>query len=314
MDTLLIMKSKNLWKTLYIAFLLIISTIPSYSILDYYHAVETLTLNTPDAPAARTFVSADFSGSSDSHDSSNIGLFGNGKLREYSPSLQTYQWNDPVTMGGYLRPTHEVGRATYANEGSNQGTIAEIFGENNFSRVLDSYPNGYWAVDLYFADGKHIDVSASPIDSIDFSVYEMGGNSKIFWTGIVRNESGSLVYLYDSGNMEKHVIDFTQSYAGNTGFTIDTTVSAGAQDVYGTGVNLSKFKDGSGGYLYAGKKIEGIALWDLTGYSYGGKIWEFNGPDIVNVTAKAVIPEPSSVICLLAALAGFSSSRRKLRR
>lgn len=245
-----------------------------------------------DGAGNRAFVSAGFIGSTTTFDASNIGTFTDGKLMYGN---NTYGWNDPaprdVSSSGNVYPANPD-RADWSSpfgtEGLSKGTLGEVFGSNNLSHIIDSEDNGAWKIDLFFGPGLRL-YSDGMNNTPELAIFERGGNSDLGVKGILFD---GVNYSYTSG------LVLLRSQFTDAGWTLDTLEIAGAQKVYGLGLDLTDLGDVSQGLV-------GIRLYSEA---------QFNGPDIVGVLTGVPAPEPGTLALLAVALPLLGKPVRRATR
>lgn len=239
-----------------------------------------------DSNGDRQFLSSDFAGSSTVFSAANAGLFADGTLTN---NVGAYGWNDPIASD-LSSSNHFSGNpdradfsTPFASEGSGAGTLAEIFGVNNLSHIIDGEDNGAWTLDLLFASGQHL-IDDGDGTTPEFLIFERGGNSKIGLRGIYASGSGQ---AYTSG------IVLDPSQFTDAGWKLDSLEIDGKQKVVGAGVSIDDLG-------VAPSPLIGIQVFAQNG---------FNGPDLVGVLSSQPIPEPASIA--LVAIGGLLMMARR---
>jgi hypothetical protein len=246
--------------------------------------------HTLDGNGDRTIDSISFTGSPTVMTPGTMKQFVNGNL-SYGNSF--FGWNDPAprdmsTAGNDYpgNPDRADHSSPFAGEGSSTGTLAEVFGVNNASHIIDGEGTG-WAIELYFAEG---DVVQDDGDSstMEFAIFERGWNSRIGVQGIYEDGIG------DDVHFSSPVILTPEDFA-YAGWNINTLEIADDQKVVGAGLSVDAFGDAPQDYI--GFRIFAEA--------------DFEGPDIVAVRAQNnVVPAPGAAALLAAAGMGLRRRRR----
>jgi hypothetical protein len=250
----------------------------------------TNVVTTHDANGDRTLDSVGFLGSPTVMTPGSIMPFVDGTL---SYGNHSYGWNTPAprdmsTAGNAYpgNPDRADHSSHYAGEAGNTGTLAEVFGVNNLSHIIDGEGGGY-QIDLFFAPGQVVkdDGDAS---TIEFAIFERGWNSKIAIQGIYEDGIGDNLEYTSPIVLTPN--DFT--YAG---WKINTLEIGEDQKVVGAGISVDMFGQIPGDYI-------GFRVVSQESYE---------GPDIVGIRAQNnLIPAPGALALLGAAGLGLTRRRR----
>lgn len=269
----------------------------------FTYMMDNFQFNLPDAPKVRTFVGTGFVGSSTTFDSSDIGLFGDGRFIDKEGGITTYDWSDEIIRaagGGDAAPEREDDRGTFDGDASHTGRLDEVFTVNSLSHIMGTDTYAEWEMDLYFKNDDVLYVTEDTASTdIDLAIIERSGNNYIGIRGIVAggtkenpNYVGD-IKLY----MQKNVV------ASYLGYSINTTESSSSQEVYGTGISLAAFNTDSGN-PFAGQELIGFQF-----YSEGTHNW---GPDFqLLVNNDKLVPEPGIIIGVIIGASGLLGFRKK---
>ncbi|MEO0540597.1 MAG: exosortase-dependent surface protein XDP2 [Cyanobacteria bacterium P01_A01_bin.105] len=161
-------------------------------------------------------------------------------------------------------------------EDAGPADIVNVLNNNNLNNIIDTEDAGTAEIDLFFEQA---------VDNI--FLWERGMNSRMDLQAIDTdgNAIGTLIALSNSSEWS------------NAGFSIDTKEIGNAQQVGSIGINFSEF-DVAG-------PISGIRVIS------GGAL--YNGPDwkLMGSVADVDVPEPSSLLGLLAAGGAMLTARRR---
>lgn len=240
----------------------------------------------------RTLITGGFAGSSSTITAANFMHWADGRLwnNDAAMPMGGWGWNDGINrdMGSSNHYSGNPDRAdvstAYALEALSKGTLKEVFGGHNLSWIIDGEDNGEWALDLFFAPGLKL-FNDGDSKTVEFTIFERGGNSDIGVKGIVSPG------VYTSGT----VIDRSQT--GYAGWMLNTLEIDNDQKVHGVGISMEAL--GSGSELAGG--LVGLRIYAKSA---------FNGPDIVGVASAAPVPEPASLACLALGLGAIARRRR----
>ena len=194
---------------------------------------------------------------------------------------------DMGTSGNQVsaNPDRADGATPFGNEGSSQGTLAEVFGTSvfgykNLSWIIDGEDAAgkeQFVMDLFFAPGKVLN-SDSNNKSVELAILERGMNSDIRVMGLKADGSTTGSILIDREDFD---------YAG---WKLNTLEIDEDQKVAGIGISFDDSWD----------SLVGVRLQMESG---------FNGPDIVAVGSAAPVPAPTGLGLLAAA--GLAGMRRR---
>jgi hypothetical protein len=240
-----------------------------------------------DGNGDRAFVSTEFVSSPTTLGAGSTAVWADGT---FTNNVGTYGWTDAInrdmsTAGNAYsgNPDRADFSSPYAGEASSTGTIAEIFGVNNLSRIIDGEDNGAWTLDLLLPSGDYF-ANDGDTSTVEIAIFERGMNSKIGVRGIYASNGG---YAYTSG------VVINPSDLTYAGWKLDTLEINGEQKVGGVGLSLEDLGA-------APSEIIGIHIYAENG---------FNGPDLVGVLGGNVVPEPSTLALLMFGLCGLMRRR-----
>lgn len=203
-----------------------------------------------------------------------------------------FGWNsamprDMSTAGNRIsgNPDRADNSTPYLGEGSNSGTLAEVFGTSrlgykNMSWIIDGEEaDGVekYTLDLFFAPGVTLSGDASG-KTVELALLERGNNSDIRIYGITAARSLTSALFVPREALTP------------AGWSLDTLEIDSAQTVAGVGISISK----------DWKNLVGIRIEQDTC---------FNGTDIVGVGVTNVVPAPGPM--MLGALGGVILLRRR---
>lgn len=246
-------------------------------------------MSTLDGNGDRTIDSISFLGSPTVMTPATVLPFVNGNL---SYGNKFYGWNDPAprdmdTSGNKYpgNPDRADHSSHYAGEANKTGTLAEVFGVNNASHIIDGEGTGY-AIELYFPRGQTIK-DDNDGNTVEFAVFERGWNSKIGIQGIYESGIGDGIHYTPA------VIVSPQDFA-YAGWKLNTLEIDEDQKVVGLGLSVDMFD-------HVPREYIGFRLYAEE---------SFEGPDIVAVRAQNnFVPAPGALALLGAA--GLVAGRRR---
>jgi len=233
----------------------------------------------------REMISMGFTSNPTVFNGGNFLNFTNGSLVN---NVGTFGWTTPIPrdMNGSNNYSGNPDRADSASpftgEGSNTGTLAEVFGPfgtgyKNLSYIIDGEDNGSWTLDLLFAAGQTLSADSNN-STIELAVLERGRNSDFNIYGITTSRTLTAPIFVPRANVT------------DAGWNLDTLEIDGAQPVGGVGLSLD-------------------SSWtNLIGFRIESQS-SFNGPDIVAVATARPIPTPGSIALL--SIGGLFAKRRR---
>lgn len=231
-----------------------------------------------------------FVGSSTLFDASNLQHFADGELR-YGTSR--FGWNDRAprdvsTAGNRYpgNPDRADRSSSFANEGTSEGTLREVFSSANLSWIIDGEDKGAWEIDLLFNPGLRL-LNDGDRSTVEIAILERGGNSDLGIRGIT---------LVDGVKTYTEELIIRKNQFTRAGWDLNTLEIGENQPVVGVGISLDEFQRGVGDGLI------GISLFSRS---------NFNGPDIVGVATAAPVPEPATLALLGAGVAAIAARRKR---
>lgn len=233
----------------------------------------------------REIVSLGFAGSTNLMSGSSFTQWQSGRLIN---NVGTYGWNDLITRdmntGGNsfsANPDRADGSSAMPGEGTNKGTLRDVFGAfngyKNMSWIIDGEDAGAYTLDLFYEAGKFLN-SDNDASTMELSVLERGGNSDFKVFGI-----------FADGSLTSGIL-INRNQTARVGWTLNTLEIGDAQQVHGVGISFDDSWD----------NLVGVRIQTISSY---------NGPDIVAVGSGAAVPAPASLA--LMGLGLVTAGRRK---
>ena len=239
-------------------------------------------------PKDNIFVTTGYTSGGSAFTKSTFEVWNDGKLTNNQGS---YGWNTNINIetGNTISGNPDRGDNTTAFGGNTK--LSNIFSNSNknLNYIIDGEgvtPD--YTLDMLYGSAKKLVASAGVAHLM---ILERGMNSGIRLRG-----------LYQSGNSvvsTASAINLTANQQSRAGFSIDTTEIDGAQVVGGWGVDVSSLYNSTGGAGLLGFRFEAT---EALGHS---------GPDLVSVASVAPVPEPGSVLGVIAGIGTLVLRRRR---